>query len=730
MSAAPPPREYDQILSGDIKITKVKSHESTHKITFSKKNISKVLMYQVWSDTSVDLNNDRIVKEVKATSWVKSAFRKVEMVTVPSNSNCICTKEYNPVICPNGKKYSNGCEAGCANQQNCKPFSDIPFTPTTVMELDDGECPYHHKAKNCNEKDECRHVFVIKRALVNKCGQVVFYVSSEDIVLPSNPNQEVKRLKTIPTGSFCRARFDIDSLAAEGAPAAIPSWVPVPLAGAVPPPAGAVPPPATNYEIEFEMPPFVLPNGGGTIVVYGLNTIVNSQKCVEVYIGKDGVDPTPLGHFYNSLNSVQGKYDYAASVAQCVTLPNVAATPGNFQNSYLFCGNFNFFHYENQSPPVADVETHLIAQLSFSNTGVPDMNQLYSGVSGMKLFGLGLTQTAPQISSTSQVNRIIVSADNAVLFFGCFNAIQTSSGDMTTGNPEVVTRVEGYASMIEYVIFDGQFIRPFLQLIEGYGVYFSNYPAQPAAVGIITDAVLIVQQSKTLTLIVGQWEKLAIDGDTQYTPPAGGSQGFAVHDSTYSSLSRNKWSSTPVVPAPTANEVFINAYCIRPALSFPAGYFIFTGIEKNTTTGNDNPRVYVYNSATNVVQQATGDALTLVAQTDFTGFYNGITGLTIDIGAGATPHDFILIISQPTNSIKVLYMEGGSINTTFLTPNPTGLVPQIYNQKAATANYYMSPEFSAFGIASTFGVPPPPNAALVIGAEKSKEQWNGRKAAV
>jgi hypothetical protein len=162
-------REYDQILSGDIKIKKVKSDSDdyTHKITFSKKNISKVLMYQVWSDTSVDLNNDRIVKEVKATSWVKSAFRKVETGTVPS----------------------------------------IPFTPTTVMELDDGECPYHHKKHN---KDECRHVFVIKRALVNKCGQVVFYVSSKDIVLPSNPNQKVKRLKTIPTGSFCRSRFDID----------------------------------------------------------------------------------------------------------------------------------------------------------------------------------------------------------------------------------------------------------------------------------------------------------------------------------------------------------------------------------------------------------------------------------------------------------------------------------------------------------------------------------------
>ena len=208
-NCAAPVREYDQILSGDVKIKKVSSDDYTHKITFSKKNISKVLMYQVWSDTSVELNNDRIVKEVKATSWVKSAFRKVETETVPSKSNCICTKEYNPVICRNGKKYSNSCEAGCANQQNCEPFSDIPFTPTTVMELDDGECPHHHKA---SKHAECRHVFVIKRALVNKCGQVVFYVSSEDIVLPSNPNQEVKRLKTIPTGSFCKARFDIDAL--------------------------------------------------------------------------------------------------------------------------------------------------------------------------------------------------------------------------------------------------------------------------------------------------------------------------------------------------------------------------------------------------------------------------------------------------------------------------------------------------------------------------------------
>jgi hypothetical protein len=209
-------REYDQILSGDIKIKKVSNDDYTHKITFSKKNISKVLMYQVWSDTSVELNNDRIVKEVKATSWVKSAFRTVEDGSLDNlSSDCDVVKvAYNPVICLNGKKYPNSVIAGCAgqDQKKCKPFSDIPFTPTTVMELDDGECPYHHKKHN---KDECRHVFVIKRGLVNKCGQVVFYVSSKEIVLPTNPNQEVKRLKTIPTGSFRRARFDIDALTNE-----------------------------------------------------------------------------------------------------------------------------------------------------------------------------------------------------------------------------------------------------------------------------------------------------------------------------------------------------------------------------------------------------------------------------------------------------------------------------------------------------------------------------------
>ena len=211
-------REYDQILSGDVKIKKVSNDDYTHKITFSKKNISKVLMYQVWSDTSAKLNNDRRVREINATTWVKSAFRKVEDGSLDNLSrDCDVVKvAYDPVICSNGKKYPNAVIAGCAGQKNCAPFSDVPFTPTAVMELDDGECPYHHKAKNCSKHAECRHVFVIKRGLVNKCGQVVFYVSSEEIVLPTNPNQEVKRLKTIPTGSFRRTRFDIDPMICRG----------------------------------------------------------------------------------------------------------------------------------------------------------------------------------------------------------------------------------------------------------------------------------------------------------------------------------------------------------------------------------------------------------------------------------------------------------------------------------------------------------------------------------
>jgi hypothetical protein len=206
-SNCPTKRDFDQILSGDVTIKKVSSDDCTHKITFSKQNISNVLVYQTWSNTSAELNNKRVVNEVNATSWVKEAFRKVDMMgAVPPD--CISTQEYAPVICVNDKIYNNRGIASCAGQTNCRTYIPlIPCTPTAVMKLNDGECPNHHKK---DKHAECAHVFVIKRAIVNKCNQVVFYVSSENIVLQPNPSKKLKLLKTIPVGSFQKARFDIE----------------------------------------------------------------------------------------------------------------------------------------------------------------------------------------------------------------------------------------------------------------------------------------------------------------------------------------------------------------------------------------------------------------------------------------------------------------------------------------------------------------------------------------
>ncbi len=150
-----PKREFDQILSGDVKIKKV-SNSDNYKITFSKKNISKMLLYQIWSPTSAALNNGRYVEEIKATKWVKIFF--------PNNV----------------------------------PVSAVPYAPTCVMEL---------------ENDDL-HVFVINDAKVNKNSQVVFQVSSKDID-PNNKNKVIKKLKKIPITKKCKmfhnVRFDIDA---------------------------------------------------------------------------------------------------------------------------------------------------------------------------------------------------------------------------------------------------------------------------------------------------------------------------------------------------------------------------------------------------------------------------------------------------------------------------------------------------------------------------------------
>jgi len=150
---AKPKREFDQVLRGDVKIKKIPNSNKEYKITFSKKNISNMILYQTYS-TSAALNGNRRVGEVKAKDWVKVFFPKTPALDA------------------------------------------IPFTPTTVMEIGNN-----------------KHVFVINNAKVNKLGQVVFHVSSKDID-PNNTNKVIKKLKKIPTTKkgemFRRVRFDID----------------------------------------------------------------------------------------------------------------------------------------------------------------------------------------------------------------------------------------------------------------------------------------------------------------------------------------------------------------------------------------------------------------------------------------------------------------------------------------------------------------------------------------
>lgn len=511
-----------------------------------------------------------------------------------------------------------------------------------------------------------------------------------------------------PVGTPSTASDTLIIIAEENS--AVPVWVPVP------PPA--TPAPYTSYNIEFEMLPFILPNGGGTASVYGVNTIVNSQKVVEIYTSVNGAVPVALGHFYNSLNSVVGKYDYGASVAQCLTGPP-GPSPGtsNFEDSFLFCGTFNFFHFEDQSTPQADIETHNIAQLVFkliNAVAVPIMGQLFAtAFAPQPYFGLGLTQTAPQISNDSQVNRMFISA-GVITFVGCFNAIQQAAGDMKTGggNP-----IAGYASIIDYSIAIGEFVTAAAMLIEGLGVYANNYPAQPAGVGVITDIQVI---SATKYFIVGEWAQLAIDATSQYQTPQGFT-GQALWDST---LPTNKWTNTPAVPSPVPGAYYGNGYTLRQAVSFPAGYYIFTGVEY-TPAGAVTPRVYIYNSGSNVVTQATGDAQTLTIN-DIIEFYNGVTGLTIDLGTGPATHDFVSILGpfSPINSFRVLYFTGGSVSATYLTPNPTGLVCALYPPTTpGAAIYYLDPEFPSFGINPTFGAPSVAAPNLVLGTIDSKEQW-------
>ena len=140
---------FDQIVKGNVFIKKLSKDK--YRITFSK--IGKFLLYQVWDKDSVNLNKKRSVGYVSAKEWIK-AFRG-----------------YN-------KELDN----------NDEPL----FTPTTIMETE----------------DDCNYAFVIHKAYLNSCGNVVFTVSTEEISLRNNSSKKLVRL---PEGKCNNMRFDIDN---------------------------------------------------------------------------------------------------------------------------------------------------------------------------------------------------------------------------------------------------------------------------------------------------------------------------------------------------------------------------------------------------------------------------------------------------------------------------------------------------------------------------------------
>jgi len=143
---APALPEFDQVVKGNVYIKKLS--KTKYKIKFSK--IHKFLRYQVWSDSSKSLNENRKVYYEDAKNWVK---------------------DFN-------------------NLNNSLKDSDKPlFSPTTVMEIG-------------NKK----YVFVIYEAKLNGKGRVVFKVSTKEI------KSSDKKILELPHGHHCGVRFDIDSV--------------------------------------------------------------------------------------------------------------------------------------------------------------------------------------------------------------------------------------------------------------------------------------------------------------------------------------------------------------------------------------------------------------------------------------------------------------------------------------------------------------------------------------
>lgn len=142
---------FDQIVKGNVTITKLNKYKYKYNITFSK--IGKFLQYQVWDKDNANNQNDkRIIRYKSAKQWV-NLFNE-------SNKNY---------------KKTN------------KPL----FNPTTIMETEDDHI----------------FAFVINNAYFNSSKHLVFTVSTSEI----SSSSSCKNLIQLPIGCLNNVRFDIDS---------------------------------------------------------------------------------------------------------------------------------------------------------------------------------------------------------------------------------------------------------------------------------------------------------------------------------------------------------------------------------------------------------------------------------------------------------------------------------------------------------------------------------------
>ena len=67
---------------------------------------------------------------VGAVAMAAIVFGSLTVFTeVEARGRCICPKVYAPVVCDNGKTYSNLCLANCKNATGCVP---VPLLPPPI----------------------------------------------------------------------------------------------------------------------------------------------------------------------------------------------------------------------------------------------------------------------------------------------------------------------------------------------------------------------------------------------------------------------------------------------------------------------------------------------------------------------------------------------------------------------------------------------------------------------